>query len=576
MYSNRILDEVKTLKNRCHKYIVPLVACFLTRADCSLDRSLHLVFPWADMDMFKWMYLKDTSHCPRFSLDLKDEKRRKAYLYSTIISLVSALAYIHRPIDGDITCHHDLKPHNILLFGDVWKISDFGSSRLKSLKEGSQTEREYLGTAAYQPPEYGNVDKHGRAFDVWSMGCIIVELAVLTVYGWEKQELSNFAKDRAHSVVRTATGKERDDDSFRNNMPVVDRWMNAMAHDDGSRNFKYLMKTVSIMLSAEREARPYAWETALFLHAHFYPDEKGSDCRDRMKDLVQAPALEKYVENPYRHNPLVCAIDENDVDLANCLREKGWSLNPPTDTASILLGVNDGALDVVSMLEKFKPSASQIAEVFARKHAAHADGMNNTKDVANGLGHRFAEKLSSANFTLLQIIHFLDRKHPFHPISILTHKLHVDHKDGDQNTALSWAAWSCDAVAVDILLRYGAKVDPINRLKETPLMIASKLGHATVVERLLREKGLKIDFRDGAERTSMAYAKQFGHAKVVRLLRNHGAKSVNLPTAGWKDKSRANSPNPSPGPKPGTSKQWHARNLFPTQSVAGTEASDDD
>lgn len=143
---------------------MPLLACYSTLAGNSKDPELHLLFPWADTDMFKWMTQKEVPQTR--GQDLNDAKSRKDYLYGTIISRLSALAFIHRPFYGKITCHHDIKPDNILLFGNVWKISDFGSSRLKSLTDGSQTERSHLGSAPCQPPEYGKVKTNGRAFDI--------------------------------------------------------------------------------------------------------------------------------------------------------------------------------------------------------------------------------------------------------------------------------------------------------------------------------------------------------------------------------------------------------------------------
>lgn len=383
----------------------------------------------------------------------------------------------------------------------------------------SHTERSHLGSAPYQPPEYGKVKTHGRAFDIWSMGCVMVELAVLTVHGWEKSEISKFAEERARNPVHTGTDSEKGDSSFRHNMPIVQRWMNDMACEDGSRNFRYLMETVSKMLSVEQDARPYAWESVLFLHTHFYPDEKGSDRRRMMKELIQEPELARHVENPQRHNPLACAIAENDTDLVHCLRDKGWRLNLLGDNS----GSNDGVGSVVSLIEGFKPSQSQIAELFARKYTAAPYGASYKEDEAKRLADQFAGKLSSANLTLVEIRNFLDRKHPFQPMSIVTEKLHVDHSDGQQNSALFWAAWSCDVVAVDILLRYKARLDPINNLEETPLMVASMLGHKTVVERLLQEKGIEMDHRGRDQRTSMSYAAQFGRTEVVRLLLRHGS-----------------------------------------------------
>lgn len=168
--------------------------------------------------------------------------------------------------------------------------------------------------------------------------------------------------------------------------------------------------------------------------------------------------------DPHRQNPLACAVAENDGDMANLLQESGWRLNLPAGTIEL----NIGADGVISLVEGFKPSPSQIAELLAQQYAA-ASGTTDEEEIARAKfqAHRFAEKLSSANLTLVEVKDFLDRKNSFHPMSIVTGRQLVDHSDGDQNIALFWAAWNCDAVAVDNLLRYGASLNYINRLRET-------------------------------------------------------------------------------------------------------------
>ena len=101
--------------------------------------------------------------------------------------------------------------------------------------------------------------------------------------------------------------------------------MKAMAHKEGGRNFTYMNEIISKMLLAELEASPLAWEAELFLHVillKFSPNEKDGNCRHSMKEPVEEPALHWLVDDPYGYNPLAYAIDENDSDRANFLREK--------------------------------------------------------------------------------------------------------------------------------------------------------------------------------------------------------------------------------------------------------------
>ncbi|KAI0856241.1 kinase-like domain-containing protein [Xylaria cubensis] len=90
--------------------------------------------------------------------------------------------------------HGDLKPDNILrkeggkalgplMIGDVGlakKHKDRTSTRLNTSTR--------LGTMNYEPPEaFDNSRAKSRAYDIWSMGCIIVETVVWLLYGKEGQ-----------------------------------------------------------------------------------------------------------------------------------------------------------------------------------------------------------------------------------------------------------------------------------------------------------------------------------------------------------------------------------------------------
>ena len=502
--------EVKTMQARRHEHLMPLVACYLTPAGQSfqsLDSALHLVFPWAVTNMFDWMRSRSTPTEHR--QELEDPRRRKEYLYDTIMSLVSAVSYLHREIDGTFTSHHDLKPQNILLLDKRWTISDFGMTRLRSLDKGSQTERN-LGTYPYQPPEYGEKDvrKHGRSFDIWSLGCIIVELAVLIVHGWESKKLDTFQMERSKNRNRSRVSG-REDVSFHNNTPVVYRWIGAVAGEDGSRNFKYLMNTATQMLSIDRDARPYSWDVEICLYEQFNPDLPGQERRQKMRDLVQAPM------ETSRYNPLVRAIAENNEDWVQCLQKNGWRLASSSSTKASITDPKDKIGDALSLVENFALSSAQIKELFKRTYEARF-GSDNTAGEA--LAQRFAARVSPSNRSFWKIKHILQPRHPLDPMKIFAREVDVNHASGDHNTALFWASWGNDALTVDILLRYGARVDPINHLFETPLMVASKLGHADVIERLLREDDVNINHRDNHQRTSLSYASQFGRVEAVRLL----------------------------------------------------------
>jgi serine/threonine protein kinase len=80
--------------------------------------------------------------------------------------------------------HHDLKPDNILLFAGegslhgVMKIADFGTGKISAIQSGviSFFVERNQGTETYEAPDVYMYKKASRPQDMWSMGCIILEL----------------------------------------------------------------------------------------------------------------------------------------------------------------------------------------------------------------------------------------------------------------------------------------------------------------------------------------------------------------------------------------------------------------
>ena len=84
--------------------------------------------------------------------------------------------------------HCDLKPANILVFpsyvnkNGVWrssyelKISDFGLTRRDGDTSWWQPHQPFAGTAIYMSPESISHGETGKGLDLWSLGCIVLEM----------------------------------------------------------------------------------------------------------------------------------------------------------------------------------------------------------------------------------------------------------------------------------------------------------------------------------------------------------------------------------------------------------------
>ena len=107
-------------------------------------------------------------------------------VYQALHELASAIEAVHdyfseRFSIRRIGCHYDLKPNNILYRSGKLILSDFGLSRLNEENDGSDSVYRN-GAADYWAPECLSLGEGfkrlpvGRSSDMWSFGCILLEL----------------------------------------------------------------------------------------------------------------------------------------------------------------------------------------------------------------------------------------------------------------------------------------------------------------------------------------------------------------------------------------------------------------
>ncbi|KAL1629100.1 hypothetical protein SLS56_005654 [Neofusicoccum ribis] len=134
-------------------------------------------------------------------------------LLSEMKGISSAIQWLHAGIRKSSTrelvrcTHMDLKPSNVLIFWEDpdearWKISDFGISVVRHVDHVDPGDRTLTFTRArqypaeYQAPEVEfHNDQVGSPSDVWSFGCILMEVVAFIIGGpdtvLELQQLRN-------------------------------------------------------------------------------------------------------------------------------------------------------------------------------------------------------------------------------------------------------------------------------------------------------------------------------------------------------------------------------------------------
>lgn len=100
-------------------------------------------------------------------------------IWTIFMQIVLALYECHcSRKDKKIVLHRDLKPSNIFLDEKQnAKLGDFGFA--KAISNQSMYAHTYLGTPFYMSPEQINESEYNEKSDIWSLGCIVYELAAL-------------------------------------------------------------------------------------------------------------------------------------------------------------------------------------------------------------------------------------------------------------------------------------------------------------------------------------------------------------------------------------------------------------
>ena len=304
-HRNGILREISALRAREHSHIRPLVASFITPDESKRENFCLWMQRPVGVDMEKWSKSNDIpTHPP---LLLGQQSTLESFLYDSILSLVSGLSYIHSDQGGFRMGHFDIRPANILLFEEdgkwVWKLSGFRHARLLSNNYPVET-FEPLKTLKYQAPEYGtNIDDGilDISCDVFSMGCIIIELATLIESGgWKHNQVQAFEDCRR---ANTAPEIKQDDDSFRHHMRTVKKWVDLLKTNAQSKELEIILETAQSMIRTDPRERVMIFDAVLDIWACTQLEKGITDFQAECKEVLEGhgPSNRRTKSN---YNPL--------------------------------------------------------------------------------------------------------------------------------------------------------------------------------------------------------------------------------------------------------------------------------
>ena len=273
-----------------------------------------LIFPWASGGNLR-DYWRDFERKSR-------EKESLQWIFLQLVGISSALEKLH-----ENNCRHgDLKPENILWFKDsddmgTLQIADLGVAAFHEIEANTKLRQmRYIvtdtpsGTSRYEPPEMNRdrsrLEARSRQYDIWSMGCIFLELLVWLTCGEKALETFRRAptyfwqlQQRDRYVVHPYVASQ------------MDFLATQLQDDTAYKELLHLVRTrlLVVKVSETYESKPECREIAKVIHK-------------RMEDIQQkCRANPSYLEPVQLEYPSDETLDllrqadtvyENDVGLA--------------------------------------------------------------------------------------------------------------------------------------------------------------------------------------------------------------------------------------------------------------------
>lgn len=193
-----------------------------------------MIFPWAEQDLDLYW---DNHPRP----DLNDVGLLR-WISKQCLGIMEAISLVHNPTHlgaaEQFGRHGDIKAENILWYKGskphdrgILVISDFGLTAINSAKSRSMMPNNSAGlkvTPSYRPPECDTLDgKITRAFDIWTLGCLYLELVCWLLRGTRGKK--DFDAARTTTFISGA---------------MVDIFFDIKRSEKDDRNYVFMVKEV--------------------------------------------------------------------------------------------------------------------------------------------------------------------------------------------------------------------------------------------------------------------------------------------------------------------------------------------
>ena len=272
--SSRYFDREQAIQRALRKLAHPHIVTHL--ATWKQDGRHYIILPYAQCDLRQYMEHNTFTQKQKDALWLLCQFRGMADAIRRIHNLSdkeepkSNLTVV-TPAPGARTTawHHDIKPENILFFKDScssdgrFGLSDWGSARVNPYRTGSYNTRSPIGTLTYEPPDLDSKGTASRPHDLWSLGCVFLELFVWAVFGWkhvqtlsDEREVKPDANSRTKNIATDAFWRKSGDHyELRPCVVTQLQKLDEELRKPGALPFKEIMGYIRRMLEIEAPKR---------------------------------------------------------------------------------------------------------------------------------------------------------------------------------------------------------------------------------------------------------------------------------------------------------------------------------
>jgi len=292
-----------------------------------------LAYPLASSNLAEYMQA--------ISRDLEDVTMSHSGLSNILVAfgcITSAVQYLH--VEKSVK-HKDIKPENILIDRHGYVLlADFGISKQYQSETDSTTGGPTQYTRKYAAPEVVALQKRGFEADIFSLGCVFLEMVSL-VCGKSLKEL----QESIFGTIKTGAVE------YYSSLPNVERWINQLKLSI-QREQRRLRR---VSLSGDNRADGCTSSTCT-LCSSLKPQLKHLEIIERMmsSNPSERPSIAQLYEDfkafsedcieckdqvRFRHAILRMCVDTHAVNIAEELCPI-WAWSNITDYSSTLSGIS--------------------------------------------------------------------------------------------------------------------------------------------------------------------------------------------------------------------------------------------